>query len=220
MRLVIDGRRLGAGRTGVGRYLEGLLEEWARTGPPLAETLVVLRDPGGLDRVPRAAGLRAEVVGAGWPGLIWERRGLGRMLRPGDLLFAPTNLLPATWRGRSVLVLFDAIQEVRPGDFPWHVRLRFGHRYRRAARRADRRGGRKPAKVNSSAGSPDAASAATKADGPGIGTTRIPRSIASRTSRNPGSDTSGVPASDTIAISEPASSLATSSRARSRSLCS
>ena len=47
MRLVIDGQRLTAERTGVGRCLESLLADWAETGLPLAETLVVLRDRGG-----------------------------------------------------------------------------------------------------------------------------------------------------------------------------
>lgn len=77
MRLVIDGRRLTAERTGVGRYLELLLQDWAITGAPLPETLVVLRDRGGLSRVPLGPGLRAEVIGEGWPGLLWERFGLG-----------------------------------------------------------------------------------------------------------------------------------------------
>jgi glycosyltransferase involved in cell wall biosynthesis len=136
VRLVIDGRRLTAQRTGVGRYLESLLQEWAVTGLPLPETRIVLSDPAGLDRVPKAEGLTAEVVGRGWPGLVWERWGLGRVLRPGDMLFAPANLIPSSWRGRSVLVMHDAIQEVLPQSFPWHVRWRFARRYRRAAARA------------------------------------------------------------------------------------
>ncbi len=138
MRLVIDGRRLTAERTGVGRYLESLLAGWAETGPPLPRMLVVLHDPSGLDRVPRCAGMRAEVVGAGWPGLVWERFGLGRRLRSGDLLFAPTNLIPDCWRGPTVLVLFDTLLEARPDDFPRLVHWRFRRRYRQAARRADR----------------------------------------------------------------------------------
>jgi glycosyltransferase involved in cell wall biosynthesis len=138
MRLVIDGRRLTAERTGVGRYLEGLLAEWAATGLPCAETLVVLQDPSGRSRVPEARGLGAEVVGAGWPGLAWERWGLGRRLRPGDLLFAPTNLVPSCWSGPTLLVVFDTLLEAAPDGFPRHVRWRFGRRYRRAAARADR----------------------------------------------------------------------------------
>src|SRR3954469_12513502 len=98
MRLVIDGQRLTSERTGVGRCLESLLADWAETGLPLAETLVVLRDRGGLARVPRADGLSAEVVAEGWPGLAWENLGLAGALRAGDLLFAPANLVPLRWR--------------------------------------------------------------------------------------------------------------------------
>ena len=56
MRLVIDGRRLTAERTGVGRYLELLLQDWATSGAPLPETLIVLRERGGLSRVPLGLG--------------------------------------------------------------------------------------------------------------------------------------------------------------------
>ena len=71
MRLVIDGQRLTAERTGVGRCLESLLADWAETGLPLAETLVVLRDRGGLSRVPRPTGWRSASsarAGRAWSG--------------------------------------------------------------------------------------------------------------------------------------------------------
>src|SRR4051812_36520586 len=138
MRLVIDGHRLDAKRTGVGRCLESLLAEWAGTGLPLAETLVVLRDRGGRARVPDVPGLNARVVGEGWPGLAWECFGLGRVLRPGDLLFAPANLVPLSWRGPTVLVIYDTLPWAVPESFPRRVRWRFGWRYRRAARQAGR----------------------------------------------------------------------------------
>jgi glycosyltransferase involved in cell wall biosynthesis len=138
MRLVIDGQRLTAERTGVGRCLESLLAEWAETGLPLAETLVVLRDRDGLARVPRAPGLRAQVIGRCWPGLAWECFGLGRVLRSDDLLFAPANLVPPFWRGRTVLVVYDTLPWVVPESFPWTTRWRFGWRYRLAARRSSR----------------------------------------------------------------------------------
>jgi glycosyltransferase involved in cell wall biosynthesis len=138
MRLVIDGRRLTAARTGVGRYLELLLQDWSQTGPPLPDTLVVLADRSGLCRVPPGAGIQAEVVGEGWPGLLWEQFGLRRRLRSGDVLFAPANLVPASWRGKTVLAMHDTLQEVMPGSFPWHVRWRFARRYRRSAAMADR----------------------------------------------------------------------------------
>jgi alpha-1,3-rhamnosyl/mannosyltransferase len=72
------------------------------------------------------------------PGLAWERFGLGGLLRKGDLLFAPTNLVPAHWAGPTVLVFFDAIPKVLPRGFPWNVRWRFQGRYRRALGKAGR----------------------------------------------------------------------------------
>ena len=138
MRLVIDGRRLTAERTGVGRYLEVLLQDWAVTGSPLPETLVVVHDRAGLSRASSGSGIRVEVAGEGWPGLVWEQLVLRRRLRLDDLLFAPANLVPRGWRGRTVLVTHDVLQEAMPDQFPWHVRWRFGRRYRRSARMADR----------------------------------------------------------------------------------
>ena len=137
-RLVIDGRRLTAHRTGVGRYLETLLNEWSATALPAREVLVVLADAAGLARVPHVERLSAVVVVPSLPGLLWERFGLLRTLRRGDLLFAPANLVPAGWGGPTVLVMHDALQEVRPSDFSRWVRFRFGRRYRRAIARADR----------------------------------------------------------------------------------
>ena len=138
MRLVIDGQRLTAGRTGVGRCLESLLNAWAVTGLPLAETVLVVRDPRGLDRIAPIDGLRVVVADQGWPGLAWECVALRGQLRRDDLLFAPANLVPPNWFGRTVLIIYDVLPWVVRESFPWHVRLRFGWRYRLAANRADR----------------------------------------------------------------------------------
>ena len=135
-RLVIDGRRLDARRTGVGRYLEVLLGGWADSGLPLEEGLLVLADRSGLPLVPTIPGLRVEVAGEGLPGLAWEVLALGPRLRKGDLLLAPANLIPPSWRGPTLLVLHDALMASRPGDFPRSARWRFARRYRSAARRA------------------------------------------------------------------------------------
>ncbi len=137
-RLVIDGRRLTATRTGVGRYLETLLQAWAETGWPHDKTVLVVQDRAGLERVPASKGLCVEVVGEGWPGLVWERFGLGRVLRRGDLLFAPTNLILRSWRGPTVLVVFDTLLEAMPEGFSRLTRWRFRARYRSSARRASR----------------------------------------------------------------------------------
>ena len=74
--------------------------------------------------------------------------------------------------------------------------------------------------MNSSTGIPEAASAATKAEAPGTGTTLIPCRRHRLTSRWPGSEIAGVPASLTSATFAPCSSSITISGARVISLCS
>jgi glycosyltransferase involved in cell wall biosynthesis len=138
VRLVIDGQRLTAGRTGVGRCLESLLADWSETGWPLDDVRLIIRDRGGLANVPRSRPLTTTLVGENWPGLVWETLGLGRLLRPDDVLLAPANLVPWTWQGRTVLIIYDTLPWSLPGSFPRHVRWRFGWRYRLAARRASR----------------------------------------------------------------------------------
>ena len=135
MRLVIDGRRLTAERTGVGRYLELLLQDWASIGRAACRKPWSCCEIGAGSRECRSgSGIRAEVVGEGWPGLLWERFGLGRRLRAGRHPLRAGEPGPLGLAGQD-----------RPGDarhapggrcprpFPWHVRWRFGRRYRRSA---------------------------------------------------------------------------------------
>ncbi|GAC1449565.1 MAG: glycosyltransferase family 1 protein [Isosphaeraceae bacterium] len=138
MRLVIDGHRLSPHRTGVGRCLESLLLEWKVTGWPLEETVVVLKNRHGLRILPKYPGLTSVLTHERAPGLVWETMGLGGVLRRGDVLFAPANLVPLGWRGKAVVILYDTLLWAVPESFPWHVRYRFGWRYRLAARRATR----------------------------------------------------------------------------------
>ncbi len=138
MRLIIDGRRLTLGRTGVGRVLEILLEEWAQIGLPLSEGVLLVQDSKVLGSLPKVPGLEMRSIGGGWPGLAWELCGLGRILKHDDLLFAAANLVPWTWRGKTLLFLFDMVGDVLPRSQPWRVRKWYGWRYRMAAARADR----------------------------------------------------------------------------------
>jgi glycosyltransferase involved in cell wall biosynthesis len=137
-RLVIDGRRLTSQRTGVGRYLETLLNDWSRIGWPIGKVKLVVQDPSNVAKLPVDPALEIKVVGPHWPGLIWENLGLRRELRGSDLLFSPTNLLPMNWRGPSILVVFDTLLEAVPEGFSRSVRWRFQGRYRSATRRASR----------------------------------------------------------------------------------
>ena len=64
--------------------------------------------------------------------------------------------------------------------------------------------GRKPSKVNRPVGSPEAARAVMRAQGPGMDTTGAPAWAQARTSSSPGSLMAGVPASVTRAQFSPA----------------
>jgi hypothetical protein len=83
----------------------------------------------------------------------------------------------------------------------------------RRARSPGRRGGN-PSKQNRSLGSPDTASAAVTADGPGSTVTPMPSATAAAVSRYPGSLTPGMPASVTSSTSRPARRSASSPGAR------
>ncbi len=78
--------------------------------------------------------------------------------------------------------------------------------------------GRKPSKVNRSAGSPERATASVTALGPGMPVTAAPTPSAARTALSPGSEMVGIPASVSRATVSPASSRPASSAARSASL--
>ena len=98
---------------------------------------------------------------------------------------------------------------------PRTVATRSNHCFRSALRV-----GGKPKNENDVVSKPATARAASTALGPGMGSTRIPASIAARTRRPPGSETVGVPASDTSATSSPRCSRSTSAAAFLDSLCS
>ncbi|MBI1322218.1 glycosyltransferase [bacterium] len=136
--IYVDGRRLTAHATGVGRYLSLLLESWAEAVERLPfEPVVILHQerPGHLDSWRQA--FTCEVIGSRAPGWVWENFCLAALGRREGLLFAPANLVPRRWRGPVVLVVHDTFCEHADAQIPWKARLRFRQRYRYSARRAD-----------------------------------------------------------------------------------
>ena len=136
--IFVDGRRLTARATGVGRYLSLLLDRWAESVDSLPfEPVVILHEdrPGHLDPWKRV--FTRKVVGSHAPGWVWENYYLAARERRDSLLFAPANLVPRRWRGPVVLVVHDTFCEHSDAQIPWQSKLRFRQRYRRSARRAD-----------------------------------------------------------------------------------
>ncbi|MEZ5364375.1 MAG: glycosyltransferase family 1 protein [Bryobacterales bacterium] len=133
--LAVIGKRLCEPLTGVGRYLECLLRWWGRMDVPFER--IRLYAPGE-PNLPADALATAELVQIPLRGspLIWENLTLARKLGARELVFGPYTL-PWGAAGRGVasnLGIYDG----RPGDFPWHARMRTTPFFQHSARSARR----------------------------------------------------------------------------------
>ena len=138
MKLGVNAVRLTRPFTGVGRYLECVLREWAKAGTPFDE--VILYAPSGVRRdlveLP-LEGYRVKIVGSPGPDPFWEWRSLRLAARREvDVLFCPSYTIPMGYSGRC------AVTYLGPAAFPrWDLHALRGaaydriHRY--SARRAD-----------------------------------------------------------------------------------
>jgi glycosyltransferase involved in cell wall biosynthesis len=132
--LAVVGARLAEPLTGVGRYLEKLLEHWADADHPF-ERIVVHAPAKTLLSAQALSGRNQErIIPRRFSPLYWEQVQLVSALRGADIVFAPYTLpLLAASRG---VVSNLGIYEGRPGDFPWTARLRTTPLFRASARRA------------------------------------------------------------------------------------
>jgi len=137
MRLAVDVSRALGERTGVGRYVEHLLREWARQEIPFDE--VHLFAPGPIPEdlvasprfVPRGRAFRG-------PFALWQGWELSRNARKLDLLFGPAYTLPPGYRGPAVVSNLGIYEGPHAGGFPLLVARRRSAHYRSSARRARR----------------------------------------------------------------------------------
>jgi len=136
LHIAIDGRELVGKPTGVGRYLFGMMAEWARTSPH-RYTVVLHAEP--------TAQLTALghlftwcVEPAGVAGTWWEQRRLPAALatiKP-DVLFAPAYTAPLRSPQPIVVVVHDVSFFAHPEWFRWREGMRRRYVTRRTARRA------------------------------------------------------------------------------------
>ncbi len=134
MRIAIDARELSGRPTGVGRYLQHVLREWALAGVPHALTLY---SHDGRLAVP--PGLTAEVsIVAGSAGTLWEQGALARAVRRDrpDVYFAPGYTGPLRCGCPSVVAIHDVSFAAHPEWFRWREGFRRRLLARLAARRA------------------------------------------------------------------------------------
>ncbi len=127
MRIGIDARELSGRATGVGRYLSGLLREWARTTSGAARHEFVLYSAEPIAQALDARRFATRIL-PGAPGTLWEQVRLPRAM-PGDHLdvwFGPAYTAPLLLTIPSVVTVHDMSFAAHPEWF----RLREGLRRR------------------------------------------------------------------------------------------
>jgi glycosyltransferase involved in cell wall biosynthesis len=138
MRIAVDARELQGRPTGVGRYLAGILDEWA-TLPAASSHDFLLFAPGPINAA-LARGARASTVVTGGSGTWWEQRALPQLVRQSnaDVLFAPGYTAPLLCRAPIVVAIHDVSFAAHPEWFGRREGLRRRTLTRLAAMRAAR----------------------------------------------------------------------------------
>lgn len=138
MRVAVDARELVDRPTGVGRYLAGILDEWA-TLPAAAAHDFILFAPGPVASALAQSGRASTIVTDGG-GTWWEQRALPRLVRQtsADVLFAPGYTAPLLCRAPIVVTIHDVSFAAHPEWFARREGLRRRTLTRLSARRAKR----------------------------------------------------------------------------------
>ncbi len=133
MRIGIDARELVGHVTGVGRYLAGLLAEWATNGAAHAHQFVLYAHA----PLPPAYSPFASRVLPGTSGTWWQQVTLASAARGDhlDVFFAPQYTAPLLLNAPTVVVIYDVSFAAHPEWF----RTREGIRLRTLARLSARR---------------------------------------------------------------------------------
>jgi glycosyltransferase involved in cell wall biosynthesis len=137
MRIGIDARELCGHTTGVGRYLGGLLQQWA-AGEGLRQHEFILYAPERLDPKLDSHRLAARLIKGG-AGTWWEQVRLPAATAPDhlDVFFAPAYTAPLRLRVPTVVTIHDLSFVAHPEWF----RMREGIRRRVLTRQSARRAG-------------------------------------------------------------------------------
>jgi glycosyltransferase involved in cell wall biosynthesis len=137
MKLGVNVIRLTRDFTGVGRYIECILDQWARSDQPFDEIRLYTHTPLVASKVlfPLEK-FEQRVIGSRVPDPIWEGTALRTCVDEVDVLFAPSYTIPIGWTGK-VLVTNHGPAEFPIGSYGWFRSLAYERLYRFSARKAD-----------------------------------------------------------------------------------
>ncbi len=144
MLIGIDVHNLEGERTGVGRYLINLLQQWSKFNikaqVPNVKFILYFKDeiP---DDLPKSDLLEKKLLNVGSTAkfLHWDLCGAAKKDKI-DILFCPGYIAPIFWRGKLTLTLHDIIYEAHPEWFNWRSpadKILLKWVSRRSAKKAD-----------------------------------------------------------------------------------
>jgi len=133
--LVVNALRMSEQRTGQGRHIEFVAQQWSRMKIPFDR--VILMSPGelNLDKLGEVTQIDFEYFGGQYPLIVWEQFCLPSRARGAAVLFCPSYTGPLFSRNPMVLAN-HGIYEALPGEFSRLARLRSTPLQRYSARRA------------------------------------------------------------------------------------
>lgn len=135
--VAIDARELAGQPTGVGRYMAGVLTQWAADQLPHRVRLILhAPPPAWIVQLP--LDMQVDVVPAGVAGTWWEQTALPDAVRRSgaDVLLAPAYTAPLRSPCPTVLIVHDVSFFAQPSGFRWREGLRRRWLTRASARRA------------------------------------------------------------------------------------
>jgi glycosyltransferase involved in cell wall biosynthesis len=135
--LVVDALRLVGPRTGQGRHIEYLAQEWSRVEVPFDRVVLATPRSVELTGLGGTSEIVIETFGQRLPLAIWEQAALSLRARRAAVLFGPTYILPLAHRAPTVVAI-HGIYERLADEFPRLQRLRATPLHRLSARRATR----------------------------------------------------------------------------------
>jgi glycosyltransferase involved in cell wall biosynthesis len=137
VRLGVSGWRIHGQRTGVGRVVVNVLKHW--TAEVVAERFqeITIYTPKTIDRrdIPLPENLHVRVLNSTWPMLVWENLRMAPAAND-DVMFCPSFSRPVFARGKTVVVIYEAVLHMYPELFPFPARIFYDRLYRWSARRA------------------------------------------------------------------------------------
>ena len=121
--LVVNALRMSDQRTGQGRHIEYVVQQWSRMETPFDRIVLMSPEELHLDKLGGVTLIEHRSFGGQWPRILWEQVCLPCRAAGAAVLFCPSYTCPLPYSGPMVLAN-HGIYEALPAEFPRLARLR------------------------------------------------------------------------------------------------